>query len=635
MPPVLPSWLLPPNVVAALSAPPAKPVATKPLRTAVNAKGPLDWSQPQAIVLAGNPNVGKSVVFNAITGLYANVSNFPGTTVDIPKGWLDSIHPIEDTPGVYGLSRLSEEETVAEKAIVAADVVINVVNATTLERDLFLTQQLIDYELPLVVALNQADEAKALGVMIDETVLSRLLGVPVVSTVATLHQGIDELKQALPLARVGNPTPGSVDATTTKELETNMASRMQVYGLRRQHVNAILSQVVSQISDKPHTWAQRFGESLGQWLLHPAFGLATLAVVLLALYQMVGIWVAGDLVGFTEETVMMQWIIPPIQKAIGLVVPQTSWVYVFLAGEFGVLTMSLQYIYGVLFPLVLGFYVYISLLEDSGYLPRIAVLSDTLLSRIGLNGRAVIPLILGFGCVTMATVSTRVLTTQRERTIASTILAVTIPCSAQIAVILALMAKAGGLRAWGVYLAFLFLILVALGTALNALLPGKSTPLVLDLPPMRLPSLNNVAKKTWIRTKAFIVEASPLFVLGSAIVGVLQITGLLQKIQVALAPLTVSWLHLPGEAATVFVMGMVRRDFGAAGLLGMANHLTNIQIITALITITLFVPCIASAAVFWKERGLKEATAILFGSWALAFGLGAAISRILEWLPLV
>jgi len=179
------------------------------------------------------------------------------------------------------------------------------------------------------------------------------------------------------------------------------------------------------------------------------------------------------------------------------------------------------------------------------------------------------------------------------------------------------------------------MILVALGTALNALLPGKSTPLVLDLPPMRMPSLSNVAKKTWIRTKAFIVEASPLFVLGSALVGVLQITGLLQKIQVALAPITVSLLHLPGEAATVFVMGMVRRDFGAAGLLGMANHLTNVQIITALITITLFVPCIASAAVFWKERGLKEATAILFGSWALAFGLGAAIARLLEWVPLV
>jgi ferrous iron transport protein B len=237
--------------------------------------------------------------------------------------------------------------------------------------------------------------------------------------------------------------------------------------------------------------------------------------------------------------------------------------------------------------------------------------------------------------VTMATVSTRVLTSQRERTIASALLAITIPCSAQLAVIMGLMAATGGLKGWFVYLGVLFVLMVMLGTALNRILPGKSTPLILDLPPMRMPSFSNVARKTWVRTKAFIKEAAPLFVLGSFIVGVFQVSGLLAAIQVWLSPVSVQLLHLPAETAQMFVMGMVRRDFGAAGLFSLRDVINPVQMLTALIVITLFVPCIASAAVFWKERGLKEAATILIGSWLLAFGVGAILCRLLEVIPVL
>jgi ferrous iron transport protein B len=589
----------------------------------------------RVVVLAGNPNVGKSVFFNAFTGQYANVSNFPGTTVDVPKGALKGYPDVllKDTPGVYGLSSLSEEEAVAEKSILAADVVVNVVSALTIERDLFLTQQIIDYGKPLIVAVNQLDEARARGMTVDTARLSKLLGVPVFETVATENQGLDTVREAIDRAAMGHTTPDCPPPATVAELEANMGTRMRMYGLRRVHVNAIVGQVVKHpVNAAGLTAGKRVSQAVGQALLNPVIGLMTSLLVLLALYQLIGVWVAGDLVDWVENGIMLRYVVPVIQQGLGQWVPVDSWLYTLLAGEFGVVTMSIQYIFGVLFPLVLGFYIYMSILEDCGYLPRIAVLADGVLSKIGLNGRAVIPLILGLGCVTMATVSTRVLSSQRERTIASTILAITIPCSAQIGVIVGLMALAGGLSAWLLYCVILFTILLLLGTVLNKLLPGRSTSLVLDLPPMRVPSLKNVATKTWVRTKVFLLEAAPLFMLGSLLVSTVQILGWLQAIQNAVSPVTQWLLHLPAESANAFIMGMVRRDFGAAGLYFLAEKMTPVQIMTALIVITLFVPCIASATVIWKERGIKEGFTVLVGSWVLAFAVGGVLTRLLEWV---
>ncbi|MGE0200250.1 MAG: ferrous iron transport protein B [Candidatus Melainabacteria bacterium] len=605
------------------------------------------------IVLAGNPNVGKSLFFNALTGQYVNVSNFPGTTVDIPRGVLKPMMPcapattaalqdaqLKDSPGVYGLSMLTDEERVATQEIMAADVIINVVSAVSLNRDLFLTQQLLDYGKRVVVALNQMDEANARQVAVDGDRLSALLGVPVIPTVAVTQDGLAEVLDALPAAATGLAMPGCPTPEQLQDLEGNLGSRMIVYGQRRAHVNAIVAQVVrTRTADESAASGLTLSQRLGNWLLHPLGGLLSLAVVLLALYQIVGVWIAGDLVNFVEGTLMLGrnadgtaasfvGVIPLIQHAVGWVVPQQHWLFQVLAGEFGVLTMSVQYIFGVLFPLVLGFYLYIAVLEDCGYLPRIAVLSDGLLNRIGLNGRAVIPLILGFGCVTMATVATRVLTSERERTIASTILAITIPCSAQLAVIMALMATVG-LKGWLAYVGTLFAVLVTLGTVLNKVLPGRSSSLILDLPPMRLPMAGNVFKKSWIRTKMFLLEAAPLFLAGSLLVAILQVSGGLMWIQTQLTPVTEALLHLPGKTAQVFIMGMVRRDFGAAGLFFMKDTLTSVQIITTLMVITLFVPCLASAAVIWKERGMKEGVVVLAGSWLIAFGVGAMLARIL------
>ena len=274
----------------------------------------------------------------------------------------------------------------------------------------------------------------------------------------------------------------------------------------------------------------------------------------------------------------------------------------------------------------LGLFLAIALLEDSGYLPRIAALADRSLNAMGLNGRAVIPLILGLGCVTMGTLTTRILGSRRERFIATALMAIAVPCSAQIAVIVGLMSKASPIYAAS-YVAFLVGVFALLGTVLNKLVPGVSTDLLIDLPSLRIPRLDNVLRKSLVKVWHFMIEVAAFFAIGALIIGLLEITGALGWIVEVARPLTVSWLGLPAEAATAFVMGFVRRDFGAAGFFTM--DLTNAQLLVGMITITLFVPCIASAMVILKERGVAYFVGLFVGSIALAFGLGGLLARVI------
>lgn len=267
-------------------------------------------------------------------------------------------------------------------------------------------------------------------------------------------------------------------------------------------------------------------------------------------------------------------------------------------------------------------------MEDSGYLPRLATLVDRLLTGIGLNGRAIIPTILGLGCVTMATVTTRLLGSERERRIAIILLSLAVPCSAQLGVIAAMIAPLGPAML-GIYIATITLVFALVGAALNRVLPGESTALLIDLPPLRLPRPVNVLRKTWSRSEMFIREAGPLFVWGALGISLLEASGLLGRLQAGLAPLTTGWLGLPRETATAFIMGFVRRDFGAAGLYDLS--LTGWQTVVALTTITLFVPCIASVLIILKERGRREGALIWAGNVAIAFVIGGLLAK-LGWL---
>jgi ferrous iron transport protein B len=595
------------------------------------------------VALVGNPNVGKSLVFNYLSGLYVDVSNYPGTTIEFTKGRYQDFD-IYDTPGVYGIAAFSDEERATEEIVLQADIVLNVVDAVHLERDLFLTLQLIDMGKKISVLLNFMDEVEALGLQIDTALLAKSLGVPVFRTTATRGTGFDQIASAIEQARCGkqdasmHPRLHALLSVIGSEAEALLVlegseivagrhgvapgtERESIYIDRRNRVNRLINEVLSD----NHVRA-RFSTLIGRWALNLWTGIPMLLAALYLIYLFVGKLVAQDLVRFTEVKLGQELWEPWARGIVTQFVPVDSWLDTILVGEFGIATMTVTYLLFLLLPLVVAFYAALAVMEDSGYLPRLATLVDRSLNAIGLNGSAVIPLILGFGCVTMATITTRMLGSEREKRISTAILQFAIPCSAQLAVVAALLAGAG-FRAILIYSATIFLTFVVLGTLLHRILPGKTTPLLIDLPPMRMPRLDNIVRKTAYRAYYFMKEASSWFFAGALGVGILQITGLLTVWEDLLAPITTGWLQLPRETARAFVMGMVRRDFGAAGLYQLA--LTPNQIVVALVTITLFTPCIASLMVMLKERGVKEASIVWIGTWVVAFVVAGVLSQML------
>ena len=600
------------------------------------------------LVLAGNPNVGKSVFFNYLTGMYVDVSNFPGTTVDISSGRFGK-YVVMDTPGVYGVSSFNDEERVARDVILNADVILNVVDALHLERDLFLTQQIIDMGKPVIVALNMMDDVERHGVKIDVELLSQKLGVTVIPTTAIKGKGLSAVKEALGSARVGNRLEvvtqnlmqvlkySDMDSERLLALEEdeNIIKRCNVedapklrddiYKQRRLRVDAIVESII--IDDHKKS---SFSQKLGKMMLRPLTGIPILCATLYVLYQIIGVFVAQTVVGVTEEVIMGTYYYNFIYGIMSNFVSESTFTGKLLIGEFGVLTMAPVYIFGLLTPLVVGFYFFLSVLEDSGYLPRIAALVDKSLNYIGLNGRAIIPMILGFGCVTMATVTTRILGSKRERFIATMLLGLAIPCSAQLGVIAGLIASLG-LKYMIIYTVTIVLVFGLTGALLNKILPGQSTDLLIDLPPLRIPKLTNLLKKTALKTWMFIKEAAPLFVLGGVIVTVLNHTGALDSMIEFFAPVTSGFLKLDPRVTQTFIMGIIRRDFGAAGLSTLAAEgvLNPAQLLVSLVVITLFVPCIAAILVIFKERSPLESALIWFGSFIISFLVGGLLAGII------
>lgn len=602
------------------------------------------------IVVVGNPNVGKTALFNGLSGIYGDVSNFPGTTVDVCYGRIGK-NIIIDTPGVYGISSFTGAEELVRDLVLTADVVIDVVDAGHLERDLFLTLHLIDLGLPVLVTLNMSDETARYGLNVNGEALEDILGVPVIPTVAVEKTGLETLVESLPEARRGCRDPvlqgrlsemagelGTSEAMALLLLEGDASiagmldlppgnDRIYLYNKRRERVNQIVDLVSIDLQSPGN-----FLDVLGSIMIRPLTGFPVLVLVMALMYLVVGVFFAQMVVDFTEGTVMEGYYEPFVRNNLSAYLDLDSPLGVILTGQFGLLTMAVTYVLGLLAPLVIGFFLVLSLLEDSGYLPRVAILMDRLLGVIGLNGLAVIPLVLGFGCVTAATITTRLLPTDRERRIAIFLLALAVPCSAQLAFVTAIMSRLG-LTYFMLYVFIILVVMVITGVLMAAALPGFSAPLLLDLPHLRVPRADNVLIKTWMRSWQFLKEAFPLFVGGSLFLSLLRITGTLELIQNSMDPITVGWLNLPRESASAFIMGLIRRDFGTAGILGLPMS-TGDQFV-AMVSLTLFVPCIASVMIIFKERGWKEGMVIWFSVLALAFMIGGLVARMLGFFTAV
>jgi len=372
----------------------------------------------------------------------------------------------------------------------------------------------------------------------------------------------------------------------------------------------------------------KFRERLSKIMMNPFTGGPILLVVLYyGLYKFVGSFGAGVLVDFLETEVFGNYINPFMINFVESVVPFRL-LQDLLVGEYGIITLGMRYAFAIILPIVATFFFAFAIVEDTGYLPRLAMLIDKLFKKIGLSGRAVIPLVLGFGCDTMATMVTRTLPTKRERIIATLLLSLAIPCSAQMGVILALLAgKPLGLVIW---LGVIMLVFLLVGFLASKIMPGELPSFYMEIPPLRLPQLSNILRKTWMRLKWYFMEIFPLFIFASLLIWLGQITKLFSFFVRALE-YPIRWIGLPDEAAVAFLFGFFRRDYGAAGLydLKKVDLLSGNQLVVACITITLFLPCIAQLLINVKERGIRMGIAMSLFILCFSFSIGYAVNLIL------
>jgi ferrous iron transport protein B len=565
------------------------------------------------ILLMGNPNVGKSAVFSRLTGVRAIVSNYPGTTVSFTRGEMklgDKTAEVIDVPGTYTLEPTSQAEEIALKMLKEGNVVVNVVNATNLERNLYLTLQLLEKGTPVVVALNIWDDTKHMGIDIDVEKLQQRLGVPVIPTVAVTGQGIKELVEAIPQATSPQLPPTSSDK-------------------RWARVGRIVAEV-QRIRHRHHTWRERLADAS----VRPITGGIIAVVVLAAAFVLVR-FISEGLINYALDPLFNNLWAPVLMKLSPLlgdgfwhniIIGKLIGGQIDFVQSFGLLTSGLYVPFAMVLPYVISFYFVLGLLEDTGYLPRLAVLMDNVMHRLGLHGYAIIPTLLGLGCNVPAVLSTRILESKRERFIAATLISIAVPCAALQAMIIGLVGGRGFQYVIIVY-GTLFVVWIILGFILNRTVKGFSPELLIEIPPYRLPPWRTVFQKLWMRTYGFLAEAIPIILGAVAVINVLYFFGVFDAIANFTAPVVTGLLGLPKEAVTAIAIGFLRKDVALGMLAPLA--LTSGQLVVGSVVLAMFFPCIATFVVLLRELGvvnmLKAAGIML----VTALAVGGLLNLIL------
>ena len=640
------------------------------------------------IALAGNANVGKSVIFNQLTGLNQIVGNWPGKTVERAEGTLyfkGYKIRIIDLPGIYSLSTFSMEEIVSRDyiAVEKPDIIINVIDASALERNLYFTFQLLELEAPLVIALNQVDFAAKKGMRIDAEKLSEFLGVPVVPTVAITGSGINELLSTAIAAVNGELKPNPLEIQYGKEIEERVQAIEKMLSKKLPELSTVYpprwiaikllerdvdvagklknykrGKEVLDFAEKLATELEKIhGESspvvlasekyslaskiakevtiietpprisleqkLDEVTTHKIFGYFILAAVVASMFT--AIFAVGDFLSesldllFSTLTLQIENLLSPLLPNFAVTLINEG----ILGGIIAGLTIALPYI--------IPFYIILALLEDTGYLPRAAFLMDNLMHKIGLHGKAFIPIMLGYGCSVPACIGCRIMETQRERFLAAFVV-VLIPCAARTVVILGLVGRFVGLHAaLALYLFDLILIFI-LGRIAFKALPGEPVGLIMEMPAYKKPVIKNVLMKTWARTKDFVYIAFPIIIAGSLTISALSISGTMSYVVNAASPLIEGWLGLPKETGIPLIFGILRKELTLI-LLSQLIPLTSLKavemIVFSLVTM-IYIPCIATIAACIKELGWRKALTITLVDIALALLLGGIAYRILS-----
>ncbi|NLC69486.1 MAG: ferrous iron transporter B [Clostridiaceae bacterium] len=542
------------------------------------------------ILLIGNPNVGKSAIFSHLTGINVITSNYPGTTVEYLKGYLTykgEKHTVIDVPGTYRLDPESEAERVAAEMISSGDILVNVVDATNLERNLNLTLQLMEFGKPMVLVLNMWDDAKHKGIEIDTAKLEKLLGIPVITTNGVTGEGVSLLPEKC-LSAKGVKWPGLTS------------------GERWKRIGQIVHKVQN-LSHRHHTFIERIQDLT----IHPVFSIPFALVVLYLVARF--IIVLGEfLTGLLEKLFEIAYLpfILWLSRLLGgegilhsLLIGEMAGDAVDLEGAMGVLTTGVFVSLGIVLPYIILFYMVFGFLEDLGYLPRVAVILDRLLHRIGLHGYSVIPMLLACGCNVPGILAIRNLETRRERFITAVVTSITIPCMAQTALIM----KAVGERG-GVFIVLTFATLatvwIVLGMTLKLAVKGNTPTLLLEIPPYRVPSVKIQLKKLKMRVSCYFREAIPYVLGGIFLINVLHVTGVIEWIGNLFSPLIKGIFGLPEETVVALIIGMVRKDAAVALLepIGLGDY----QVVIAVVILTLYFPCVATFAILLRELGIRD-----------------------------
>jgi ferrous iron transport protein B len=561
------------------------------------------------ILLVGNPNVGKSALFSRLTGTHIIASNYPGTTVGFTRGYLklgEERAELIDVPGNYTLEPTSKAEEVAVEMLKEGDLVINVVDATNLERNLNLTLQLLERQTPVIVALNMWDDTKHRGINVDAAKLEELLGVPVVPTVGVTGQGVKELVRRLPEAKVPK------NARTYSNSDERWA-----------RVGDIVSQVQS-LSHRHHRWYEHLEDASS----HRVWGIVIALLVLFATFWFVR-FVGEGIINYVTDPLFEGLWTPVLAKLSLALGPGSFWHNILIGkligGEivylqsFGLLSTGLYIPLAVVLPYIIAFYLALGILEDVGYLPRLAVLMDTIMHRLGLHGYAIIPTILGFGCNVPGIMATRILESRKQRFIAATLISIGVPCAALQAMIIGLVGEQGPEYVAMVY-GSLFISWVIIGLILNRAVKGFNPELLVEIPPYRLPPWRVIGEKLWLRVSGFIKEALPI-VLGTVlVVNILYWLGVFDAIANITAPVLTGLWGLPKETITALAVGFLRKDVAMGMLIPFA--LTAKQLVISSTVLAMFFPCVATFVIMARElgaRGLLKAVGIMIAA-ALIMG---------------